>query len=87
MGEDDVIHLLGINHRIAVGCVGLQAFALEHTAVEQDLLPVVCSDKVLTSSDFLGCTDKFDLHGKPIWIITTKIEIILNQAQKKSRHY
>ena len=64
MGEDDVIYFLRFDHRVAVRCIGLKAFALEHAAVEQYFLSVVGDYQVLAAGDFLRCTNEFDSHGR-----------------------
>ena len=44
MGQDDEVHLLGIDHGVAVGRIGLQSLALKHSTIQQDLLAMVCGD-------------------------------------------
>ena len=62
VGEDDIVDFLGVDHDVAVGRVGLEAFTLEHAAVQQDFLAVVGGYQVFTASHFLGGTDEFDFH-------------------------
>ena len=63
---DDIVDFLWVDHDVAVGGVGLEAFTLEHTAVQQDLLAMVGGDEVLAARHFLGCTDEFDFHRHEI---------------------
>ena len=62
MGEYDGVDILGVDHDVAVGCIGFEALALEHTAVQQDFLAMVGGDEVLAARHFLGGTDEFDFH-------------------------
>ena len=63
VSEDDGVDFLRVDHDVAVGGVGLEAFTLEHTAVQQDFLAMVGGDEVLAARHFLGCTDEFDFHS------------------------
>ena len=66
MGEDDSVDFLWVDHDVAVGGVGLEAFTLEHTAVQEDFLAMVGGDEVLAARHFLGCTDEFNFHSSEI---------------------
>ena len=63
VGEDDIVDFLGVDHNVAVGRIGFEAFTLEHTAVQEDFLAVVGGDEVLAARHFLGRTDEFDFHS------------------------
>ena len=63
VSEDDIVDFLGVDHDVAVGRVGFEALALEHTAVQQDFLAVVGGYQVFTARNFLGGTDEFDFHS------------------------
>ena len=62
VGEDDGVDFLRVDHDVAVGGVGFEAFTLEHTAVQEDFLAMVGGDEVLAARHFLGRTDEFDFH-------------------------
>ena len=64
VGQDDVIHVFGFDHGVTVGGIGIKTFALEHTAVEQNVLSVVGSDQVFATCDFLNSSNELYLHGK-----------------------
>ena len=62
VSEDDGIDFFRVDHDVAVGGVGFEAFTLEHTAVQEDFLAMVGGDEVLAARHFLGRTDEFDFH-------------------------
>lgn len=64
VGQDDVIHVFGFDHGVTVGGIGIKTFALEHTAVEQNVLSVVGSDQVFATCDFLNSSNELYFHGK-----------------------
>jgi hypothetical protein len=80
VGEDDGVDFLRVDHDVAVGGIGLEAFTLEHTAVQEDFLAMVGGDEVLAARHFLGSTDEFDFHNNPNLTpkIAKKSEVAIN---------
>ena len=62
MGENDVINRVGIEAQVAVHGICFEAFALEHAAIEQDLLASCSGDEVFAACYFAGRAEEFDFH-------------------------
>ena len=91
MGQDNMVEFGGIEHQLAVQFVGLETFALEHAAIEQNGLAAFCRDEMFAARHFARCAYKFDLHGEygldstaPIWPVFRRIKS--NQKDARSAH-
>lgn len=63
MGEDDIVDVLRFETEVAVGGIGLHAFALVHAAIKENAHAFFCGDEVLAAGNFLCSTEKLYFHG------------------------
>ena len=63
MGQDDVVDVLRFETEVAVGGIGLHAFALVHAAIKENAHAFFCGDEVLAAGNFLCSTEKLYFHG------------------------
>jgi hypothetical protein len=66
MRQEDMVDFSRVKTEIAVHSIGFQPFTLEHATVEQEVLPVFCSDEMFAPGNFTGGAKECQLHDESV---------------------
>jgi len=62
MRKDDVVDFGGVETEVPVHGIGFEAFALKHSAIEEDLFSVFSGNEMFAAGNLTGSAEEFEFH-------------------------